>query len=81
MVKASIQELYGKLCTKVGLCLQRDFIPVVIGGSRDLFQAVADAYLSQSAKLDASESDHKVTFLSLNHSLDMQPLLSDSLSH
>lgn len=81
MIKPSIQELYGKLNTKVGLCLQRDFIPVVIGGSRDLFQAVADAYLSQSAKLDASEGEHKVTFLSLNHSLDMQPLLSDSLSH
>ena len=29
--------LYAKLATKVGLCLQRDYIPVAIGGSRDLF--------------------------------------------
>ena len=81
MIKPTIQELYAKLCTKVGLCLQRDYIPVVVGGSRDLFQPMADAYLSQSALLAENGQAHKVTFLSVNHSLDMQPLLSDSLSH
>ena len=44
LIKATISELYAKLGTKVGLCLQRDYIPVVIGGSRDLFQAIVDAY-------------------------------------
>jgi hypothetical protein len=46
MIKPTIQALYGKLATKVGLCLQREFIPFVIGGSRDLLQAVTDAYLA-----------------------------------
>ena len=46
MIKPTIQALYGKLATKVGLCLQREFIPFIIGGSRDLLQAVTDAYLA-----------------------------------
>ena len=37
MIKPTITELYAKLATKVGLCLNRGFIPFVIGGSRDLF--------------------------------------------
>jgi len=37
MIKPTTLKLYEKLTTKVGLCLQRGFIPVVIGGSRDLF--------------------------------------------
>ena len=36
MIKPTIKELYGKLGVKVGLCLQRGYIPMVIGGSRDL---------------------------------------------
>ena len=36
MIKPTQKQLLTKLATKVGLCLQRDYVPVVIGGSRDL---------------------------------------------
>ena len=37
LVKPTMEQLYEKLQTKIGLCLKRELIPVVIGGSRDLF--------------------------------------------
>lgn len=37
LIRPTMDVLYAKLATKVGLCLQRDYIPVAIGGSRDLF--------------------------------------------
>ncbi len=37
LIKPTIKALYGKLSIKVGLCLEREFVPVIIGGSRDLF--------------------------------------------
>ena len=37
LTKPTMEQLYEKLSTKIGLCLKRDLIPVVIGGSRDLF--------------------------------------------
>ena len=43
-----------------------------------MFQAVADAHLAHSGKVGVS---HKTTVLSISHSLDVQPLLNDSLSH
>ena len=81
VIKPAIEALYAKLATKVGLCLQRSFIPVVIGGSRDLMQAVIDSYLAQSAKLDGDGVAHEVQFLSVNNSLDVDPLLNESLAH
>lgn len=41
--KADIKQLYAKLATKLGLCYTRKNIPFIIGGSRDLLQAVCDA--------------------------------------
>ena len=52
-----------KLATKVGLCLKRNNIPFVIGGSRDLFKSITDAYLAHEAPI-------KVTYLQFTHQLD-----------
>ena len=49
LIKPTMEQLYEKLQTKIGLCLKRELIPVVIGGSRDLFQSVTDAYLAHSS--------------------------------
>ena len=49
VIKPTMEQLYEKLQTKIGLCLKRELIPVVIGGSRDLFQSVTDAYLAHSS--------------------------------
>jgi len=46
----------AKLSTKVGLCLKRTNVPFVIGGSRDLFKSITDAYL-------AHQPQKKVTYL------------------
>ena len=61
--------------------MKRDYIPFVLGGSRDLFQGIADAYLAESTRLDEASTEHQVTFLSVNHSLDVQPLLSENQAH
>ena len=58
----------------------------MIGGSRDLFQSVVDAYLKQSASTEEDLitpvlGNHKVTFLTISNTLDVQPLLSEKLSH
>ena len=81
-----MEQLYAKLTTKIGLCLKRELIPVVIGGSRDLFQSVTDAYLTYSSTTtedlaNAVLGNHKVTMLSISNSLDVQPLLAEKLSH
>jgi hypothetical protein len=65
-VKPTIKQLYDKLATKVGLCVKRKNIAFVIGGSRDLFQPIVDAYLAQ-------EEPSKVTFVQFTHQLDMWP--------
>ena len=78
LVKPTMEQLYEKLTTKIGLCLKRELIPVVIGGSRDLFQSVTDAYLAQSA---ATQDKHRVTVLALANQLDVQPQLTQNLSH
>jgi hypothetical protein len=55
-VKPTTKQLYAKLATKVGLCIKRKNIAFVVGGSRDLFQAITDAYLSH-------QEPGKVTFV------------------
>lgn len=62
--KPTTAELYQKLATKVGLCIARKNIAFVVGGSRDLFQPIVDAYLGL-------KEQHKVTFVQLNTQLDM----------
>ena len=76
-----MKALYDKLATKIGLCLKRLNIPVVVGGSRDLFQSVTDAYLKHSEEQLGGSETHTVTLVSLSHSLDVQPLLSETMSH
>ena len=81
-----MEQLYEKLQTKIGLCLKRELIPVVIGGSRDLFQSVTDAYLAHSSAtgedlMTSVLGEHKVTVLSLSNQLDVQPTLTQKLSH
>lgn len=86
LIKPTMEQLYEKLQTKIGLCLKRDLIPVVIGGSRDLFQSVTDAYLAHSSAtqedlMTSVLGEHKVTVLSLSNQLDVQPQLTQKLSH
>lgn len=59
-VKATMTELYSKLATKVSLCVNRGFVPFIMGGSRDLTCAVVEAYLL-AAKSDKPVTD--VTFV------------------
>ena len=64
----------------------RELIPVVIGGTRDLYQSVADAYLTLSASTQEDLmtpvlGNHKVTMLSISKTLDVQPTLTEKLSH
>ena len=45
----------------------------MVGGSRELFGAVADGLLSQVGK--------KNTFISISHMLDVEPLLDSGVPH
>ena len=86
LIKPTMEQLYNKLQTKIGLCLKRELIPVILGGSRDLFQSVTDAYLAFSSStqedlITTVLGNHKVTMLSVSNSLDVQPLLTEKLSH
>jgi len=71
-------ELYSKLATKVSLCVNRGFVPFIMGGSRDLTCAVVEAYLL-AAKSDKPVTD--VTFVQISHTLDVAPLLGENLPH
>lgn len=62
MIKATMKQLYEKLALKVGICIKRQNIPFVVGGSRDLFQGIVDAY-----SVYAKEGPLKVTFLQITH--------------
>ena len=55
------RALIEKLASKVGLCLTRNNVPFIVGGSRDLLQAVslasnsAEVFLSVSPTLDLDQ--------------------------
>ena len=65
-----MKDLLEKLTTKAKLCIQRGNIPFIIGGSRDLFGAVANALIE--AKPEATNA-----FVSINHRLDLEDMGSE----
>ena len=65
----NLPKLYEKLSTKVGLCNQRKNLPFVVGGTRDLVQAICDA------------QEAPATFVCVTQSIDLEPLLSEGQCH
>lgn len=67
------QNLLEKLRLKVHKCIERGNIPFVVGGSREYFASIAEACLAQPEK--------KTVFLSVNHTIDVKPLIESGIAH
>jgi len=68
----TLKDFHEKLATKVAACVGRKNVAFVIGGSRDLFGAVADGVLREPKK---------TAFVSINHVLDLKPLMEFGIPH